>query len=210
MCEVYMSRAIESSKLVQGIGFKGIKYPTCSGKTKLKEYELWVNMLRRCTEKLWLKRPTYVGTTCSENFKSYEYFYEWCDRQLGFRDLDEKGKSWQLDKDLLIKNNKFYSEDTCVFIPQPINCLLTKRENERGDYPIGVVLNKTTNKFVARCSDGAGKMLSLGYFHRVEDAFWCYKTFKEAYIKEVANKYKGQIDSRAYQALMRYQVEITD
>lgn len=205
-----MSRAIKSSKLVQGIGTKGTLYPTRNGKTGLKEYELWVNMLRRCTEKLWIKRPTYAGTTCSDTFKSYSFFYDWCQGQVGFRDIDERGKSWQLDKDLLIKNNKFYSEDTCVFIPQPINCLLTRRENERGEHPIGVVLNKTTNKFVARCSDGNGKMLSLGYFYKAEDAFWCYKTFKEAYIKEVANKYKDQIDKRAYQALLDYTVEITD
>jgi hypothetical protein len=33
---------------------------------------------------------------------------------------------------------------------------------------------------------------------------------KEAYIKEVANKWKDQIDPRAYEALMSYQVEIND
>lgn len=196
--------------LVYGIGFKGSQYPSRINTKSVKEYQQWVNMLVRCTKKLWIKRPTYSGTTCSENFKSYSYFYEWCNKQKGFDIKDENGKSWQIGKDLLIKNNQFYSEDTCVFIPHRINCLLTKRQNERGEHPIGVVLNKTTNKFVARCSGGTGKMLSLGCFHKVEDAFCCYKTFKEAYIKEVANKYKDQLDPRAYQALINYQVEITD
>ena len=33
---------------------------------------------------------------------------------------------------------------------------------------------------------------------------------KERYIKVVANKWKDQIDIRAYEALMKYEVEITD
>ena len=37
-----------------------------------------------------------------------------------------------------------------------------------------------------------------------------YKTAKEAFIKEQANKWKSQIDDRAYEALMNYTVETTD
>ena len=37
-----------------------------------------------------------------------------------------------------------------------------------------------------------------------------FKEAKEAYIKEVANKWKDQIDPRVYEALMKYRVEITD
>ena len=43
----------------------------------------------------------------------------------------------------------------------------------------------------------------------IED-FNAYKTAKEIYIKELANKWKGKIDDRAYEALMNYAVEITD
>jgi oligoribonuclease (3'-5' exoribonuclease) len=42
------------------------------------------------------------------------------------------------------------------------------------------------------------------------EAFLAYKHAKEAYIKELANKWKDQIDPRVYDALMNYQVEITD
>ena len=37
-----------------------------------------------------------------------------------------------------------------------------------------------------------------------------YISAKEAYIKEVAEKYKGQIDHRVYESLMNWKIEITD
>ena len=200
----------KSNKLVQGIGNKGTTYPTWDGKVNLKEYKLWVDMLLRCTPKFWGNRPTYAGTTCSENFKSYTFFYEWCQEQVGFGRKDEKGKSWQLDKDLLIKSNKVYSEDTCVFIPQRINKLLTKSNSARGEYPIGVSLKKSSNKYVANCRGLGGKYLHLGLFTDVTEAFLAYKTFKESFIKGVANKYKEILDNRAYNALMEYEVNEND
>ena len=36
------------------------------------------------------------------------------------------------------------------------------------------------------------------------------KTAKEDYLKTLAEKWKGNIDVRAYNALMNYEVEITD
>ena len=50
----------------------------------------------------------------------------------------------------------------------------------------------------------------LGSFKTELEAFNAYKTAKEIYIKEQANKWKDKIDDRAYEALMNYQVEITD
>ena len=42
------------------------------------------------------------------------------------------------------------------------------------------------------------------------EAFKAYKQAKESFVKEQANVWKSQIDIRAYEALMKYQVEITD
>ena len=50
----------------------------------------------------------------------------------------------------------------------------------------------------------------MGYFKTELEAYNAYKTAKEAFIKEQANKWKSQIDPRAYEALMDYEVEITD
>ena len=37
-----------------------------------------------------------------------------------------------------------------------------------------------------------------------------FKKAKESFVKEQAEKWKGKIDERAYEALINYQVEITD
>ena len=55
-----------------------------------------------------------------------------------------------------------------------------------------------------------GKSRRLGYFDTPEEAFYVYKTNKEVYIKEMANKWKDQIDHRTHEALMNWEIEITD
>ena len=85
------------SPSVYGVDIIGAKYPVSEGSVKTKEYDLWCNMLRRCySEKYQKKHPTYEGCEVSDNFKSFEYFYEWCHKQIGFNN-----KGWHLDKDFI-------------------------------------------------------------------------------------------------------------
>ena len=51
-------------------------------------------------------------------------------------------------------------------------------------------------------------MVQNTYFSTTLEAFQVYKQAKEAYIKEVAEKWKGNIDPRVYEALMNWTVEI--
>ena len=191
---------------VYGVGVLGTKHPSKVNGVRTKEYALWYDMLLRCYSNTYKKkRPTYEGCEVSDNFKSYEYFYEWCHKQIGFGN-----ESWQLDKDLLIKGNRVYSEDFCIFLPKEINSLLTKSTASRGEHLIGVSWNKRNKAFVAMVSKNKGKQEWLGYFKTELEAFNAYKEAKEAFIKEQANNWKSQIDERAYNALMNYQVEITD
>ena len=194
------------SPSVFGVGVVGIKYPAYEYGVVTKEYVLWNNMLMRCYSNTHKKkRPTYEGCEASDNFKSFEYFYEWCHKQIGFNN-----EGWHLDKDLLVKGNKVYSEDTCVFIPQEINSLLVKRDNNRGENLIGVCWHKKDNAFVAKVAKNKGKREYLGFFKTEIEAFNAYKVAKEAFVKEQAEKWKGKIDERAYNALINYEVNIDD
>ena len=191
---------------VYGVGILGTKYLASINGVQTKEYKLWCCMLERCySDSYQKKRPTYEGCEVSDNFKYYEYFYEWCNKQIGF---DVKG--WHLDKDLLIKGNKVYSESTCVFLPQEINTLLVKREALRGEHLIGVYWDKTRKAFRATVNKNKGKQEHLGLFTTEIEAFNTYKQAKETFIKEQAEKWKSQIDTRAYNALMNYEVSTDD
>ena len=195
---------------VYGVGILGTKYPSRVNGVKTKEYELWTGMLVRCYSDAYKKKqPTYGGCEVSDKFKSYEYFYEWCHKQIGFG-VDGNGNPFQLDKDLLVKGNKVYSENTCIFIPREINTLLTKRDSMRGDYLIGVCWSNTNKAFRATVSRNKGKREHLGYFKTEVEAFEAYKEAKESFIKEQASNWKSQIDERAYNALMSYTVGIDD
>ena len=194
------------SPSVYGVGITGTKYPITIDGVKTKEYGLWKSMLVRCySESFKKKQPTYEGCEVSDNFKSFEYFYEWCNKQVGFGNQD-----WQLDKDLLIKGNKIYSENTCVFIPQEINSMLIKSDKKRGEYLIGVCWHKKDKAFIAQVNKNKGKQEYLGFFKTELEAFNAYKKAKESFVKEQANQWKDKIDERAYNALINYQVEITD
>lgn len=82
-------------------------------------YKLWRDMIRRCYDTNFHKNnQTYEKCSVSDNFKNYEYFHDWCLRQVGFN-----VKGFALDKDILKRGNKLYCENNCVFIPQQLNNL---------------------------------------------------------------------------------------
>ena len=85
--------------------------------------------------------------------------------------------------------------------------MLTNCKAARGILPIGVT--EHGNNFRARCNIGSTTK-TIGTFTTPELAFNAYKTFKEAHIKELAEKYKDTIDPRAYHALLNYEVSIDD
>ena len=192
---------------VYGIGIVG-EQVTVNGK-RGRQYDIWVRMLDRCySEKLAGYQATYVDCTVSENFKYYPYFKEWCSKQVGFDQKDCNGRWFALDKDLLVKGNKIYSEDTCCFVPQEVNNLLTNKKSTRNTLPVGVEKTES-GRFLAAFKKNR-ITTNLGRFDTSEGAFQAYKQAKEDYIKEVANKWKDKIDPRVYEALMKYEVDITD
>ena len=106
------------SKLLYGKGFNDKTRPARVDGKSVKEYKLWTGMLERCfSENCQNKHPTYKGCNVSDNFLNYSYFYEWCQEQTGFGKVDEKGRYWELEKDLSFTGNKTYSETNCVFVP---------------------------------------------------------------------------------------------
>ena len=166
---------------------------------------IWNGMFVRCyNNRFHEKYTSYERCEVVGAFRYFSRFVEWCKSQKGF---DKEG--FQLDKDILVKGNKVYSEDTCCFVPKDLNNLLTHRKKDKGLYPVGVSYKPRINRYIAQISKFK-KVIHLGCFATPEGAFQAYKQAKEAYIKEVAELYKDQIDIRVYEALMKYEVDIND
>lgn len=197
---------------VCGVGISGNKYPIVDNGKPAKEYNMWRNIISRCySDRVKNIQPTYTNVSCCDEWLLFENFYDWLHSQPNF-DKWDNGSRWAIDKDILVKRNKVYSPDVCCLIPQNVNCLFLKREAERGDYPIGV--RYTNDGFLAVCRNPfLDKAVELGHYSTPENAFYLgYKPYKENIIKQVAQiEYDaGNITEECYNAMMKYEVEITD
>ena len=199
---------------VCGVGYYGVGKYKSRGKDgkKTRAYETWRDMIRRCYDPHTInKYPTYIDCYVCELWHCFQNFAKWYYENY----YEVENETMCLDKDILCKNNKIYSPETCIFVPQRINVLFTKRDTTRGEYPIGVNYYKPYGKLLVHCSvfeNGKVKHIHLGYFPLKNpfQAFYTYKQFKESYIKQVADEYKDLIPEKLYKAMYKYEIEIND
>lgn len=174
------------------------------------EYYLWKSMLSRCYSPIFHRRnPTYKECEVEPFLLYFTNFYNFIRGLKGFGEVDEKGRPFQMDKDILIKGNKTYSVDTICFVPKEINSFLTNNSAVRGKLPVGVVYHKRGGVYQATFRLW-GKTTYLGSFKTSEEAFSAYKFAKEDQAKVLAVKWKSRIDPRVYDALMSYEVGVDD
>ena len=178
-------------------------------KSNVTAYNLWHDMMKRAYSKnIHAKNSAYRDVEVCDEWLNYQNFESWCEGQKFFTAKDMKGKNYHLDKDIINKGNKVYSPKSCCFIPQEVNNLLVLKKTVRGKYPLGVCYNKRKSCFVAYI-DASGRK-HLGYHNNPDEAFQAYKVAKEDYIKEVAEKWKGKISDKVYDALMDWEINIDD
>lgn len=194
-------------KRLYNVGFIGVgKYDGCVEGKQTKIYNEWCAFMARGLDlKFKQKYPTYKDVTVDEYFHNFQNYGAW--REQNYYEIE--GEIMCLDKDILVKGNKVYSPDVCVFVPQRINNLFVKSDATRGEYPIGVTYDKRRDKYVAKCKVD-GKTKYLGSYNTSHNAFLAYKEFKEAYIKQVADEYKDKIPQRLYDAMYAWTVEEDD
>lgn len=181
------------------------------GQYPIKYYETWINMLTRAYDKKYKEvKPTYEEVTVNPCFLNFQVFAEWCDNNY----YEIVGETMCLDKDIMCKGNREYSPSNCIFVPNRINMLFVKRHGKRDGMPIGVIYDSKSNKYLAQCSilndDGKHENIYLGRYNTKEQAFQVYKEFKEQYIQQVADEYKGKIPKELYNAMYNYIIEEDD
>ena len=184
-------------RLVFGVGVNDADYPVnprVAGKIKAcPYYTAWTSMLRRAYSAVYqVNQPTYVDVEVSSDWLTFSNFKSWMEQQ------DWEGKS--LDKDLLLKGNKLYGPEFCMFVPQSVNSFMTERGSLRGEWPIGVHFRKQSGRFQAECRNLKGSKKHLGMFDCPQEAHRAWLTEKLRQAKILASE---QSDPRISAALIR-------
>lgn len=189
-------------KLVHGVGINDADYEVCrwvNGELiRCPFYMKWDNMLKRCYYKISQKRnSSYQGCHVDPSWHSFMAFRSWMERQ------DWQGKD--LDKDLL-GNGKWYSPETCVFVPRALNSFTTDRAAKRGKWPIGVCFDRESQKFIANIGVN-GKNKNLGRFKTALEAHLAWVQAKSALALDWIER---MTDRRVKDALHRFIVKIIE
>lgn len=187
-----------------GAGFIGEgDYRAATKRGHTLEYRYWTGVMERGhSEAFKAIKPTYKDCYVDSEWHNFQNFARWCNTQKGF------GKDgWHLDKDLLVKGNKKYSKDTCVFIPPEINLAISLKKSTRGDLPIGVTY---TNGFYRAQWGEFGIQQQSETLKCPYECFLIYKQNKENHLKVLAELWEGEIEDVAVEALINFEVELDD
>ena len=178
-------------KLVYGFGINNVDYITRKYETIVDTYgkrnqrmvwccpfyKAWVRVLARVFSKSQIKKnPSYLDCSVSEEWRYLSNFKAWMETQ------DWEGKD--LDKDLLVRGNRTYGPQTCIFISRKVNNFLIEHINS-GKCLVGCYFNKRDGVFQAggKCVI-TGKQKYLGSYQTQEEAHaaWLAFKLKQAYI----------------------------
>ena len=114
---------------VYSVGCIGEFPPFKNLKNGKKLYEIWRGMLRRCyygTE--YHKNNSYKNTSVCEEWLNFSNFHKWAIENYFYKGV--------LDKDIFQLNseNKVYSPETCIFLPQKINSFIRSKFKTKTPY----------------------------------------------------------------------------
>lgn len=179
------------SPILFGVGYLGIEASKIKNISKEKSYRKWSDMLRRCYDKN-TESNGYKNCKVCDEWHNFSVFKEWFDKNY----ID----GYELDKDVFSNGNKYYSPNTCCFIPMEINRFLSSLTTS-GKYKNGVTFNKCNRKFTSAISIN-GKRKHLGCFESEEEAYEIYKKEKIKQIKSIADKYKSELSEEIYNAII--------
>ena len=168
---------------------------------KSDSYLKWRAMINRCyNDTIHKNQPTYIECTVCEEWLNYSNFKKWF--ETNYYNVDNE--RMDLDKDILVKDNKVYSPETCIFVPHSINVFFSSSKPKNGRKFAAIY--KQNNKFFVQIKY-IDKLYYLGNYNTIDEAFKVYKKEKEKIAKEIANKYKNMIPDKLYNILINFKVE---
>ena len=191
-------KSIAFRSLVSGVGVNDAPFITAveiDGKLVTHPaFITWRNMLLRCYKFDKVKRPTYDGVTVCNQWLMFSEFYNWW--KVNFVN------GWHLDKDIL-SDDRIYSPDNCIYIPQWLNSFLNGHGRSRGDSSIGVTFQKDIGRYRAQCSDPInGGRGYIGVFLNHDDAFMAWLK-RKVIIASMLKPLMDEIDCRIYERVIK-------
>lgn len=189
---------------VLGVGYLGIgEHRSRINGIKTQAYIIWSSMLTRCYSDKFIGKQNYEKCFVCDDWLNFQNFARWHEANYYF--LEDE--SVELDKDIIMKGNKIYSPETCLYVPHKINTVICNRHNDRGKHLIGV--QKRRGKYIAICNI-EGERKYIGIFSSENDAYVAYKNAKEAEIQRVAESYRGRIPNIVIEYISKYTIDMTD
>lgn len=180
--------------LIHGIGLNDMK-----GMEKTKYYRKWVDMLNRCyCQTFQSKKPEYKGCEVCREWHKLSVFYEWMAKQ------DWDGK--ELDKDIIVKNNKLYSPETCCFVDRSLNTIFQRKPKRKHHLPRGVWSNN--KKFSSVLT--VGKRKHLGTFDTPFEAHAAWVFSITEYIESLLPTLDDRICAAIRQRICYARLEIAN
>ena len=182
-------------RTIRGIGYLGEgEYMTNQSLHERRAFGIWCGMIDRVyNEEKRSKYETYSDCIICDEWQNYQIFREWYDKEF----YQVGTERMHLDKDILVKGNKFYSPDTCLIVPQRINMLFLQKPNKY-NLPSGIS-PMANNRYRAEYN---GK--KVGNYDTLEEAIQAHDNEKRKAIKKVADEYKQVIPDKVYKALLAW------
>lgn len=131
---------------------------------EVKLYDTWYHMLERCYGDHVNKNQTYVGCSCDPDWLYLSRFVRDMKRYSNYNDW--LNNDYDLDKDIKIPGNKYYSFDTCLLVPSVVN--VRERLNRLG--------NPIANVRKIQCVMNDGSVLEFDGQELVADYFGVART----------------------------------
>lgn len=157
-------------------------------------YSTWLHLLKRCyNEKSLRKHPSYGECFVCDDWLMFSNFKTWMETQ------EWEGK--QLDKDLLVRGNKVYGPDTCIFVTLEVNTFIlegSEQKKRAALLPMGVTKVKGSDKFLAQISI-KGVKTRIGLFVNPIEAHKAWLKVKLELAIDLASR---QTDTRVSNALV--------
>lgn len=120
---------------------------SATSKENLYFYDRWRSILERCSAP---RQQSYDNVTLCDEWVYFSNFKKWV--------LSQNFEGLHLDKDILVRGNRMYHPERCVFVPQYVNNIFRRLKKTDSDKPHGVFTdknNKTNPYFTTKiCSDG--------------------------------------------------------